>query len=199
MRISRITSDICFQHNKAYWLSREHTMMGSKDDIDFWCDRLLNNLRYFEHLITRCADEKNYYKHRLYWMMDHMIVANPIWSRIYHKELLSIFIDCNDMSVVRSVTRAILVNPMVYIHEPYFLDRCASLCVDRSIPVAVRCNALTLFTQGVVHIPELAGELEWMLGLMGEENSPAIRARIRMSVSLLKKSKQRVNNKSFEL
>ncbi|MDC1105622.1 hypothetical protein OAT16_02890 [Prolixibacteraceae bacterium] len=188
MKISRITSDLSFRSDPSYWFRSEHRMMGSKQDIDFWCDRLKLNIPYFENLITRCVNKKSFPRKRLYWILDHMIVANPAFARMYYKELLSIFLHCGEMGIIRSITRAILSNHAIYLNQPYFLDKCAKLSIDKSVPVAVRCNALSLFTLGVVEMPELLGELEWMLELISEENTPSLNARVKKSFLLLKKS-----------
>lgn len=179
MIISRLTSDIVYQRCQNKILKEEHRMVSTKSDMDFWCDRMYLNIPYLSDLIDRCGNPENEYKKRMFWLMDSLLVQYPDMVHFFQKELLSIFLQIENSSALRSVTRIILCDAHPLLFEPYFLSKCADITMNKEVAVAVRCNTLELFSRAVVIEPDLSSELQWILERLSEETAPAIVSRVR--------------------
>lgn len=113
-------------------------------DIHFLDKISLQDLIY---IVNKSKDERAEF--RAAWALEHLLLKNKDLLKQHKKDIIHIFLNANNWSVQRSISKlimALLKHPLHYILyvdeelQGLILDKCFHILADKECPIAVRCN-----------------------------------------------------------
>lgn len=134
---------------------------------------------------------------RACWVLEHMLLRQPNLLKEYKIQIINIFLDSNNWSALRSISKlimALLKNPLRYVFyrdkeiEGYLLDKTFSILSDKDCPIAVRCNAYDIAFMIGLEEEYILRELKTQIHFDLEKSStPALRSRAKKILKKLER------------
>ncbi len=146
-----------------------------------------------DELLTFALSKDQLISNRAMWVLNHC--ADLDFERIkpFQAKLINHLKNSHIHSgVVRSVLRIFRDQSIPQKHKAFMLDKCFSYLKNPSEAIAVRVFAMTIILNISKPYPELLNELSAVLmHISAEEESPAMRARVRHTLKEIKKAKSK--------
>ncbi|MBI3520289.1 MAG: hypothetical protein HY062_13160 [Bacteroidetes bacterium] len=148
-----------------------------------------------KELLGLALDSDQVISNRAMWVLNHCADLDANRIKPFQEKLISHLKNKHLHSgVVRSILRMFREQPIPKTLESFMLDKCFNYLKNPAEAIAVRVFAMTIVLNISKPYPELLNELSIILHhINANEESPAMRARVRHTLKEIQKTKPKPN------